>query len=65
MLFVSESSAGMKTSLETALATQYELKCQLEQLQTTIRSRDKQIEALVSAKQQVSSLQLRISIGNG
>ena len=48
-----ESAAGLKTSLDTAMAGQYELKSQMEQLQSTVRSRDKQIESLTNAKREV------------
>ncbi|XP_063718209.1 centrosomal protein of 152 kDa-like isoform X2 [Symsagittifera roscoffensis] len=47
-----ESATGLKTSLDTAMAGQYELKNQLDQLQRTVRSRDKQIESLSTAKQE-------------
>ena len=54
-LLLLESATGLKTSLDTAMAGQYELKNQLDQLQRTVRSRDKQIESLSTAKQEVAT----------
>ena len=53
-LIVSDNSDGLKMSLDASLATQSELKQQIEQLQVTIKSRDSQIEALSAAKIQVT-----------